>query len=138
MRFRRRLAPKSSVDLIPMIDVTINILIFFMVSTTFTMTPAITLNLPESSSSDVTPVTTLTLTIQGKDVIFLNKESLTLTALDRRLKGYTTEDREKIQSVLVQGDEAVPYSLMIRILDILRHNGFSSISLKTRDDEAPR
>lgn len=136
MRFRHKLAPKTSVDLVPMIDVSINILVFFMVSMTFNMTPAINLELPQSTSAEVTPVTTLTLTVKDQNQIWLNKEEFTLESLNERLHGYTAADREKIQSVMLQGDASVAYSVMVKVLDVLRNNGFSAVSLKTEDPGA--
>ena len=47
MRFRRRLTPEARVDLIPMIDVVFQLVVFFMVSSTFMLTPGIKLALPQ-------------------------------------------------------------------------------------------
>jgi biopolymer transport protein ExbD len=50
VEFRRRLKPVSTVDLVPMIDVVFQLIIYFMVSTTFILTPGIGIVLPESST----------------------------------------------------------------------------------------
>ena len=135
MRFQRRLSPQSKVDLIPMIDVVFQLVVFFMVSSTFNMTPAITLNLPSATTADVVSVTNLTITIQSADEIYLNQEPHDLASLSRRLEAYTREDREEIQSVMVQADAEVSYRVMIQVLDILRESGFYGISLKTLMEE---
>lgn len=131
MTFRRKLAVKSAVDLVPMIDISINILFFFMVSTTFNVAPAITMLLPESSTAEQTTVTSLTVSIKDRYNIYLNQELHSLESLALRLESYSEEDRQKINSVMVLGDEGVSYALMIEVLDTLRLAGFQSINLKT-------
>ena len=55
MRLRaRRKSINSSVDMTPMIDVVFQLIIFFLVSTTFAVLPGINLNLPESSTAEST------------------------------------------------------------------------------------
>ena len=52
---RRSLTSKSSgasVDLIPMIDVVFQLILFFLVSTTFAILPAISVNLPSSQTAE--------------------------------------------------------------------------------------
>jgi len=137
MRFQRRLSPQSKVDLVPMIDVVFQLVVFFMVSSTFNMTPAINLNLPSSTTADVVSVTNLTVTVRSESEIFLNQEPHDLASLNRRLAVFTAEEKEEIQSVMVQADGTVPYSLMISVLDTLREGGFYGISLKTLMEEAP-
>lgn len=132
MTFRRRLGVKSTVDLVPMIDISINILFFFMVSTTFNVAPAITMLLPASQTAEHTTVTTLTVSVKDRYNIYLNQELHSLESLGLRLSAYTEQERRDIKSVMVLGDEGVPYSLMIEVLDALRLGGFQSINLKTR------
>ncbi|OHD13548.1 MAG: biopolymer transporter ExbD [Spirochaetes bacterium GWB1_48_6] len=132
MTFRRRLSTKSSVDLVPMIDVSITILFFFMVSTTFNVAPAITMLLPTSQTAEQTTVTTLTVSVKDKYNIYLNQELHSLESLSLRLSAYSEQERREIKSVMVLGDEGVSYALMIEVLDALRIAGFQSINLKTR------
>ena len=51
MKIRRSLASHATVDLVPMIDVVFQLILFFLVSTTFAVMPAISLKLPTSSTA---------------------------------------------------------------------------------------
>ncbi|MEX2320333.1 MAG: biopolymer transporter ExbD, partial [Saccharospirillum sp.] len=53
MRFRRSRQEEAQVNLTPLIDVVFLLLIFFMVSTTFTRETQLQIDLPESSSDAV-------------------------------------------------------------------------------------
>ena len=134
MRFKRRLKPTATVELVPMIDVVFQLVIFFMVSSTFILTPGISLTLPESSTAEPVVMGKLVVTIVSEEEIYLNKEEYTLSALDsvlERLKN--REGREEIRTVVVEGDRSVPYSLMVKVLDTLRRGGFDGGNLRMRD-----
>ncbi len=133
MRFERRLKTRTNIELIPLIDVVFQLLVFFMVSSTFILTPGISLILPRSTTSEPVVMTKLVMTVLSKDEIYLNKEKYDIEGLDRRLSELTEEEKEEIKTVVVEGDERVSYSLLVEVLDVLRMNGFKGINLKTRD-----
>lgn len=133
MRFKRRLMPQANVDLVPMIDVVFQLVIFFMVSTTFILTPGISLVLPGSTTSEPVVMTKFVVTVISEREIYLNKEKFTLSGLDNKLESMTIKEKRGVKTVVVEGDRAVSYDLMIKVLDVLRKNGFKGVNLKTRD-----
>jgi biopolymer transport protein ExbD len=133
MRFKRRLSPQANVNLIPMIDVVFQLVIFFMVSTTFIITPGISLVLPDSSTAEAVLMSRLVVTVISRDEVYLNKERYSLSGLDESLSNLSEQEREEIKTVVLEGDRSVSYSLMVEILDTLRRNGFKGINLRTRE-----
>ncbi len=133
MRFRRRLSTKANANLIPMIDVVFQLVIFFMVSTTFIITPGISLVLPSSSTSEPVLMSRLVITVASREEIYLNKERHSLGTLDSRLQAMSTQEKEEIKTVVLEGDQSISYRLTIEILDLLRRNGFKGINLRTRE-----
>ena len=135
MRFRRRLTPRTNVELIPLIDVVFQLVVFFMVSTTFILTPGISLVLPRSETSEPVVMTKLVVTVVSEDELYLNKERYDIAGLDGRLRSMTAEEREEIRTVVIEGDEIVSYKLMVEVLDVLRRNGFRGVNLRTKENE---
>jgi len=133
MRFRRRLATQSTPNLIPMIDVVFQLVVFFMVSTTFIITPGISLVLPSSQTAESVAMSKLVITVVARDEIYYNKEQHTLSSLDSRLQEITEAEKEQIKTVVLEGDRTISYSLLVEILDVLRINGFKGVNLRTRD-----
>ncbi len=133
MRFKRRLTTMSNVNLIPMIDVVFQLVLFFMVSTTFIITPGISLVLPTSSTSEPVMMSRLVITVISRNEVYLNKQEYNLKGLDKKLAELTDEEREEIKTVVLEGDRGISYSLMIEILDVLRRNGFKGINLRTKE-----
>ena len=135
MEFRRRLKPVATVDLVPMIDVVFQLVIFFMLSSTFILTPGISLILPESSTAEPVAMTRMVITVVSREEVYLNKDRYTLESLDNLLKGVRTEDKDTPGSIILEGDSSAPYSLLVEVLDILRRNNYKGVNLKMR--EAP-
>ncbi len=135
MRFRRGIATRTNVELIPLIDVVFQLVIFFMVSTTFILTPGISLILPKSETSEPVLMSKLVVTVVSRDELYLNKEQYDLDGLDQRLSIVTDVERSEIKTVVLEGDEEVSYRLMIQVLDVLRKNGFTGINLRTKETE---
>ena len=132
MQFRRRLRPNANVDLIPMIDVVFQLVVFFMVSSTFIMTPGIALDLPQSTSAEPVVMDRLVITVVSTDELYLNRSRLDLPGLDRALSELGgNRDEQATLSVIIEGDQSVPYNLMVQVLDLLRRNGFRAVNLRT-------
>ncbi|HUZ17373.1 MAG TPA: biopolymer transporter ExbD, partial [Spirochaetia bacterium] len=71
MQFRRRLSPINQINLIPMIDIAFQLVFFFMVTSTFVVTPGIRLSLPLSSTAEPVAMTRLIVTIVAPEQIYL-------------------------------------------------------------------
>ena len=135
MQFRRRLSTRTNVDLIPLIDVVFQLVVFFMVTSTFILTPGISLILPKSTTSEPVAMTKLVVTIVSEDEIYLNKNPYTLEGLAKVLSDLSRVERDAIKTVVIEGDSSVSYSLMVKVLDVLRLNGFKGVNLRTIEEE---
>jgi len=133
MRFRRRLAAETNLNMVPMIDVVFQLIIFFMVATTIIIVPGIALVLPSSATAEPAAMSRLVVTVVSREEIYLNKERYTMRSLNARLAGVTAKERAEIKSVVLDGDRAISYSLLVEVLDSLRRNGFKAINLHMRN-----
>lgn len=132
MHFKRRLSPSIKADMVPMIDVVFQLVIFFMVSSTFLQTPGISITLPESSTAEAVEMTRMVITVVSEDELYLNKDIYTMTGLEEALSAVTDEEKEQINAVIIEGDENVSYELLVKVLDMLRINRFKGVNLKMR------
>jgi len=137
MRFGRRLSPRATVDLIPMIDVVFQLVIFFMVTSTFIMTPGIGLVLPSADTAEPVAVSKLVVTLVSRDEVYINKDRYDLKSLNDGLSSLPRSKREEIKTVVLQADKATAYSLIVDVLDVLRRNGFKGVNLKTVSELSP-
>ncbi len=139
MTIERRLKPQINVDLTPLIDIVFQLVIFFMISSTFKTAPGIELMLPDSGTATTITITEMSIVAVSEDEVYVNKIRTTAagaeTVVRAELEGRTAAD---VQAVLEAGAEA-PYQLVVTLLDALRINGIDSVGLSTRSPgkEAP-
>ena len=135
MQFRRRLSAKANVDLIPMIDVVFQLVVFFMVSSTFALTPGIALDLPASSSTEPVVLNRLVVTVASPDEIYLNRDRVTIAELNTMLSE-TAKPDDGALSAIVEGDRSIPYETLVAVPDVLRRNGYRGIALRTLETDS--
>jgi biopolymer transport protein ExbD len=117
--------------MIPMIDIVFQLILFFLVSTTFAMLPGISLQLPESSASEETSATSLSITIINRDEIYINQNQIPFHNLQAELPQFFYSDQNEKSSITLEADQSVSYGLIIEVLDILRTKGYENINLHT-------
>ena len=135
-RHQRR--PGAQVDLIPMIDIVFQLILFFLVSTTFAMLPAITLKLPSSQTSESVSVGQITITLEKDGSIWLNSDKVaSYGELNERLAAFDEVEYEGRRDYPVQlvADELVTNGAIVQVFDILRKNGFAALNLRTTNPE---
>lgn len=132
MRLKRRKSLLTPVDLTPMIDVVFQLILFFLVSTTFAVLPAISVKLPDSETSVSEEVSSITVTVTAGEKIYFNDREVSLKTLDKALSKYDTAGKTKEEiPVNIEADEKVPNGVIVKIFDVLRKNGFIAVNLRT-------
>jgi biopolymer transport protein ExbD len=131
MRFRRRLRQEATVNLIPLLDVLFVIIIFFMLATTFIIAPGINIQLPASSTATNVAMENLVISIVSENEIYFADKKLDLADLGGALSTYSKTSTTQSRNVIIEGAKDIPYSLMIRVLDVVRENGFTGVNLRT-------
>ncbi|MBU0934292.1 MAG: biopolymer transporter ExbD [Spirochaetes bacterium] len=131
MIIERRLKPNIIVDLTPLIDVVFQLLIFFMISSTFKTAPGIELTLPDSSTAEVITVAELSVHALSEEVVYVNKILTNLGGAADVIAGEVEgKDLESLQ-VSLSADAAVSYQVVVGLLDALRRNGIDAVGLVT-------
>jgi len=116
-----------------LIDVMFNLVLFFMVSTTFLSQPAIKLELPEAKYAEVTRQTPLVVYVDPDGQVYLNDEPIAISLLGEELQRKLGDDAEK--SVVLKADERVTHGAVIKVLDVLKGSGVKKLTIATRPQE---
>ncbi len=135
MKVNRKRSHKTvGIDLSPMLDVIFQLILFFLVSTTFATLPGIKLNLPVSTTSQGTDASGITITVDENENIYFKDKNILLENLGENL---LTVDTGKLSKenypVILSVDSKVTSGTIVKIFDELRKVGFSSVSLRTRN-----
>jgi biopolymer transport protein ExbD len=119
-------------DLTPLIDVVFILLIFFIVSSVFKKEElALMLSLPASSAKEANIDTKqINIELNKTKLAYLGRK-LTFEELNSKLSKLVKKDRP----VIVRIDKAVPYSKVVKLLDILQKNSLNNLALITKEEE---
>ena len=124
----------SQVDMIPLIDIVFQLILFFLVSTTFALLPGITVNLPQSATAEESQVAGLVITLSADGGLWLNDQSVTLQQLDQQLAAFDTQTILRQEyPVQPEADAQVTNGVIVGIFDLLRKHGFSTVNLRTME-----
>ncbi len=125
----------SEINITPLTDVFLVLLIIFMVTSTALVQQALQVKLPQSGTGEAVPqAVTLTLTPDQK--IFLDGKLITdRGALPERLSAALAATSEQL--VVLEGDERVLLGQAVELLDLARKAGASKVAVATRPPGAP-
>ena len=108
MRVSKRNTVSSGIDLSPMLDVIFQLILFFLVSTTFAMLPGISLNLPQSSTAQSSDAGGITITVEESGSMWLNDAQVDFKGLVSGLNAFDTGEKKREEfPVMVSADDKV-------------------------------
>lgn len=125
--------PLAEINVTPLVDVMLVLLIIFMVAAPLMMAQ-LPIQMPEADLEDMgKPKEPLVISIDAQRQYYIGEDKVDHTALIARLGAEMA--RDAAQTVYVRGDKRVPYGEVIGLLSLVSTAGFTQISLMT---EAPQ
>src|SRR5882672_6290358 len=131
----RRRAVMAEINVTPMVDVMLVLLIIFMVSAPL-LTVGVPLDLPQTQAKsldqDKEPLT-ISVNLQGQ--IFLQNTEIALEELLPKLKAITQARAGTEERIYVRGDRKVDYGTVMRVMGRLSGAGFHRVALVTEIEQ---
>ncbi|MFT6028776.1 MAG: biopolymer transport protein ExbD [Oleiphilaceae bacterium] len=134
MKFKRQVDQNVAVDLTPMIDVVFLLLIFFMVSTTFTKESHLEIDLPQSSAEPAKPaIDEIEVVINAAGEYSVNDRSLVNNQEDtlKRAVEKLSEGKNNIPFIIT-ADAKTQHEYVVRVMDVAGQLGFVQLSITTQ------
>ncbi|HEU0071534.1 MAG TPA: protein TolR [Alphaproteobacteria bacterium] len=124
---RRAAKPMSDINVTPMVDVMLVLLIIFMVTA-----PLLTVGVPvDLPKTDAAPITgqdePLVVSVNSQGQIFLQETEIDLPTLVARLQAITGNKPDT--RIFVRGDKSVNYGRVVEVMGTLSSSGFSRVAL---------
>jgi len=137
VQFKRQNKAAVSVDLTPLIDVVFLLLIFFMVSTTFTKETHLSLNLPEATGEEKTDLPKqIEILIDANGQYVINGRSLVSTTIETVMAALKEVSAGDVKVPLViTADATTPHQAVITAMDAAGQLGFAQLSLTTKNPD---
>jgi biopolymer transport protein TolR len=124
--------PAPSINVTPLVDVVLVVLIIFMIVTTM-MTRTFALNLPKDDKKDAAPsdsdMKPVVLTVDKSGVIRANQTVLTKIEVRDRVVRMLAAKNQK--TLFFDAHDGVPYGQAVEVIDLVRAGGVKSIAMLT-------
>ncbi|MFT5033871.1 MAG: biopolymer transport protein ExbD [Bermanella sp.] len=135
MNFRRQKLEEVSVNLTPLIDVVFLLLIFFMVSTTFTKESRLSLELPEASGDPALQENVpLEIVVDAQGQYTVNEASVVNPDLKGLMAAITLVSAgDTSLPVVITADAKATHQAVITAMDAAGQLGFTALSLTTSE-----
>lgn len=120
-------APMADINVTPMVDVMLVLLIIFMVAAPL-MTTGVPVQLPKTTASKVAQAKKpLEITVDKDGNPSIAKEVFTMESIVPRLREMAADNKDQV--MLVRGDRDVPYGKVMEVMGLVGQAGFAKVSL---------
>ncbi|MFA5144972.1 MAG: biopolymer transporter ExbD [Candidatus Omnitrophota bacterium] len=130
MRFKGRMELEhglKQIDIAPLIDIVFQLLIFFMLTSSFVIQPGIKVNLPKAITSEAVKSENIEILVTGENVTYLNGRVVTTQELQALLKQAAKRD----QTILIKADRRASLGRVVEVWDLARDLGITQINIAT-------
>jgi len=133
MRFRKKSVIHEKIivalNMTPLIDCVLQLLIFFMLSSSFVLQTGIHVDLPKARAPRLQEEQDIVITITRTNEIFLNDEKMTSEQLPISLLEKVTKSKDK--TVLIKPDKRVETGKLVEVMGIAKSVGVESLGIVT-------
>jgi biopolymer transport protein TolR len=124
---RGRYRPMSEINVTPLVDVMLVLLIVFMVTAPM-LTSGVNVDLPKTDAkplnADSTP---LTVSIKADGNVYLQDSQVAMSELVAKLQAIAGDDHDR--RIFVRGDQSIPYGQVMQLMATISQGGFTKVAL---------
>jgi len=136
VKFRRRAkSDHLEMNLTPLIDCLLFLIIFFMMTTTFTKATKLQIKLPQAKAEAQTPSTAKTVEVEisaGGDYAVNGQQLLNKQPASLRSSIEKVAEGHRDISFIIAADGQTPHQAVVTVMDVAGQMGFESLSISTR------
>lgn len=131
---RTRHQPMSEINVTPMVDVMLVLMIIFMVAAPL-LQVGVPVELPETRGQQLAPPKKepLAVTVKENGDVFIGETPVALDELATKLQAISNNGYD--EPVFVRGDKGVPYGVVMRVMGRINAGGFRKLSFVTNEEQ---
>jgi biopolymer transport protein TolR len=116
------------INLVPLIDVLLTILFFYMIVSPM-MSRGLDVNLPKSEANTIKPEDRIVLTVTRNQELFLDKERIDVSRLGGVLD--SLRRTKPLVNVYLRADRDAPYGAVVQVMDVVKRAGIDRLGMVT-------
>ncbi len=117
----------ADINVVPLVDIVLVVLIIFMVTAPMFMKPTINVNLPKAASGDQTAPSKLNIALTADGRINLN--GVFVTDEDVRIKATEEVAKNAEVQAIISADKDVPHGKVVGVLDVVKSSGVKKFAI---------
>ena len=121
----------ADINITPFVDVTLVLLIIFMVTATYIVAKSIPVDLPEAGTGEDV-VTTFAVTMTDDGNIYLDGAKTDEAKLKKQLRMAKKENDDV--RVIIDADKAISHGKVVRVIDLVRKEGVSKFAINIAEE----
>ena len=127
----------TEINVTPLVDITLVLLVIFMVTTTYIVQPSIKVELPRSVTGEQTRRSTLSIVLTRQQDLYLNGQRTTLEQLTTQVRKEVAEN-PNVQAV-ISADTMLVYGKVVWLIDVIKRLGVRkyALNIKYQDEAEP-
>jgi biopolymer transport protein ExbD len=118
--------PIAAINVVPLVDIILVVLIIFMVTAPLVLKPTIDINLPKASSGDASAPTPLNIAVNRDGAISLNGQTATLAEVTAYASKIAQEKPDT--AAILQADRSVTLETLTSIIDVVKSAGIKKVA----------
>ena len=125
----------TGINVTPLVDVTLVLLIIFMVTTSYIVKAAIELDLPQAATASQSRPASLSVTLTRQGELYLNNHPTSEQNLATQVRAEVATDPDV--QVLIAADTELPYGRVVGLIDLIRQSGVRRYALNVAYEDRP-
>ena len=133
-----RRAPMAEINVTPLVDVMLVLLIIFMVTAPL-LVSGVPVDLPKSRAKQIElPEAPLDVTVDTEGQVFIDGEAVRPSQLAEKLEAIAAEQTpDNPRKIMLRGDTSVDYGSMMKVMGELNRAGLNSVNMVTQGAAPP-
>ncbi|MFL5272758.1 MAG: ExbD/TolR family protein [Anaeromyxobacteraceae bacterium] len=123
----------SAINVTPLVDITLVLLIIFMVTATYVVKEAIAVDLPRAATGGETVGPTLALALDREGSLFVDGAAATPQAAREAVRAVVARSAEA--RAVISADRAVSHGRVVEVIDLVKREGLTRFAIDVERDE---
>ena len=119
------------IDLAPMLDFVMNLLIFFIITTSFVKEPGVTVDRPEALTAEHRESGNILIAIRANGEIWMDRKQVDLREVRPNIERLHVERPD--DTAIVIGDKAAPAGVLAEVMDEVKAGGIQEVAVGAVD-----
>lgn len=117
----------ADINVVPLVDIILVVLIIFMVTAPMIMKPSIAVNLPKAASGDPSAPSTLSISLATDGRVLLNGSASDVDKVRAQATSELAKNSE-VQAVIA-ADKDVPHGRVVEMIDVIKQAGVKKFAI---------